>query len=773
MAEREYSVDNLRQLVKAQLVETIKEMEEAMLQLRYRELNKSLPPNSHVEPGEHEAVQSGVQPHMEPGTDEQFGLDPIGNNPIGHSQQPVSSGTGIPMNGLPSADMCPMCGNGDEPGSCQCLGKNEGFKKSVPVHTGASDHWGKDNADVMAKAAPKSNAGKGPSVKEKHPELEGGSAGKLDWDKVSQKNKDILAGKKEVKKAGTIHDAGSIGGAGDKTSVDNPDDMAKGSIATNTAINDQADQKLIGAVSNATNKIGRGVNQLTKDGSDVMDGMGPNGSGPSNSGSPGMDMAMSEADVKKAELLKSFGFKKSEHCKKCGNLSKMCKCMAKKSAFAKSAKQEAAERMKKALSEGDRINAVDEKKGSSHDDRLEPTEGAGTLPQDKVSERVKSGNDQDVPMEGEKTHTVKGEEMEKMAGRIHGAPVKAAGAGYGPGHFPEMGAPAASAPGLKAPPASVKPNKVSIRPVAKPTAPAVAKPAPVAPAVPGAALKAEMSVPTAKPPKAVVGGMPKAPKAAGMGTLKNEGAGKALAEKDAHAAAKSEGGGKALAEKLANAGATAKSEGGKALAMKLAGSTKKSEPLAKPSVSQDQNAAMHAAAEGKSNIGIPKSVGKEFVAADHGKKVGSLPQHKAEPQLSPGTPKSSEQHGAAPAHGQVDQGGMPGSSDPGTGVRKGLHLPHKGGVMAKGMGMGMSGGAATPGADAGAPTMGNGMALTQHEPGEHEGEKNKFAADKRTASADPSIAGKNPEASDYNPKDYSGFVGKDEEKLDGWVKGKK
>lgn len=41
-----------------------------------------------------------------------------------------------------------------------------------------------------------------------------------------------------------------------------------------------------------------------------------------------------------------------------------------------------------------------------------------------------------------------------------------------------------------------------------------------------------------------------------------------------------------------------------------------------PPVSQKQRAAMHAAAEGKSTLGIPKKVGKEFVAAD---KPGKLP----------------------------------------------------------------------------------------------------------------------------------------------------
>jgi hypothetical protein len=44
-----------------------------------------------------------------------------------------------------------------------------------------------------------------------------------------------------------------------------------------------------------------------------------------------------------------------------------------------------------------------------------------------------------------------------------------------------------------------------------------------------------------------------------------------------------------------------------------------------PPVSQKQRAAMHAAAEGKSTLGIPKKVGAEFVAADPG---GKLPEYK-------------------------------------------------------------------------------------------------------------------------------------------------
>jgi hypothetical protein len=46
-----------------------------------------------------------------------------------------------------------------------------------------------------------------------------------------------------------------------------------------------------------------------------------------------------------------------------------------------------------------------------------------------------------------------------------------------------------------------------------------------------------------------------------------------------------------------------------------------------PVVSKAQNAAMHEAAEGNSNIGIPASVGKEFVEASHGENVGALPKY--------------------------------------------------------------------------------------------------------------------------------------------------
>lgn len=44
-----------------------------------------------------------------------------------------------------------------------------------------------------------------------------------------------------------------------------------------------------------------------------------------------------------------------------------------------------------------------------------------------------------------------------------------------------------------------------------------------------------------------------------------------------------------------------------------------------PPVSENQRKAMYAAAEGKSTLGIPEKVGKEFTAADTG---GKLPQKK-------------------------------------------------------------------------------------------------------------------------------------------------
>jgi hypothetical protein len=54
-------------------------------------------------------------------------------------------------------------------------------------------------------------------------------------------------------------------------------------------------------------------------------------------------------------------------------------------------------------------------------------------------------------------------------------------------------------------------------------------------------------------------------------------------------------------------------------------------PYPKPK-SQAQRAAMHAAAQGHSTIGIPKKVGSEFVKGD---KPGKLPQHVHKPQHRP------------------------------------------------------------------------------------------------------------------------------------------
>ena len=47
-----------------------------------------------------------------------------------------------------------------------------------------------------------------------------------------------------------------------------------------------------------------------------------------------------------------------------------------------------------------------------------------------------------------------------------------------------------------------------------------------------------------------------------------------------------------------------------------------------PSVSQAQNRFMHAVAEGKVDD-VPAKVGKDFVKADHGRKIGKLPKHVA------------------------------------------------------------------------------------------------------------------------------------------------
>ena len=57
-----------------------------------------------------------------------------------------------------------------------------------------------------------------------------------------------------------------------------------------------------------------------------------------------------------------------------------------------------------------------------------------------------------------------------------------------------------------------------------------------------------------------------------------------------------------------------------------------------PIKSKAQKAAMHAAASGKSNLGIPKKVGKEFVSAQHGKKVPNV-EKVAKNQKTRSTPR--------------------------------------------------------------------------------------------------------------------------------------
>lgn len=52
-----------------------------------------------------------------------------------------------------------------------------------------------------------------------------------------------------------------------------------------------------------------------------------------------------------------------------------------------------------------------------------------------------------------------------------------------------------------------------------------------------------------------------------------------------------------------------------------------------PSVSEKQHRAMEAAAHGHSDIGIPKSVGEEYVAADEAKKKQKPTKNKVDHYL--------------------------------------------------------------------------------------------------------------------------------------------
>ena len=53
-----------------------------------------------------------------------------------------------------------------------------------------------------------------------------------------------------------------------------------------------------------------------------------------------------------------------------------------------------------------------------------------------------------------------------------------------------------------------------------------------------------------------------------------------------------------------------------------------------PSVSQAQRAAMGAASEGKSTLGIPKAVGKDFIDADKGGKLPARARKRASRRTS-------------------------------------------------------------------------------------------------------------------------------------------
>lgn len=64
-----------------------------------------------------------------------------------------------------------------------------------------------------------------------------------------------------------------------------------------------------------------------------------------------------------------------------------------------------------------------------------------------------------------------------------------------------------------------------------------------------------------------------------------------------------------------------------------------------PSVSRAQQQAMHAAAAGNSTIGIPKSVGEDFSAADHARGPTKLPAHVGS-KKHPAHPKKSAGVGA-------------------------------------------------------------------------------------------------------------------------------
>lgn len=78
-----------------------------------------------------------------------------------------------------------------------------------------------------------------------------------------------------------------------------------------------------------------------------------------------------------------------------------------------------------------------------------------------------------------------------------------------------------------------------------------------------------------------------------------------------------------------------------------------------PFASKQQAKAMFSAASGKSTLGIPKSVGTDFVNASHGMKVGKLPKFKKPRGFkAPGTPGAQPFGSLAPGGG-MDPGAPP------------------------------------------------------------------------------------------------------------------
>jgi hypothetical protein len=85
-----------------------------------------------------------------------------------------------------------------------------------------------------------------------------------------------------------------------------------------------------------------------------------------------------------------------------------------------------------------------------------------------------------------------------------------------------------------------------------------------------------------------------------------------------------------------------------------------------PVVSRAQNAAMHAAEEGKSTLGIPQKVGAEFVAGQTKGALKGLPQRVKKPKRSQKNGQVSERAAARmKSPKSKDYGGKDGMNIPG------------------------------------------------------------------------------------------------------------